>query len=106
MSFELYDLLLQRSRERDEKNIDIDKMCSTINSIALLDDKSSKEHYDELQVLLLHHESLKNNKVLLTKIPYNGIEQQGGRGVKYIFRQLQDPQLQQILYEYILYYSQ
>ena|SRR4029079_4242961 len=106
MEYELYNLLLAKAKERGEKNIDIDKLCSTINAIALLDDKSSKEHYDELQVLLLHHESLKNNKVLLTKTPYGGVEQQGGRGVKYIFRQLNDPQLQQLLNEYIIYYSE
>lgn len=106
MSYELYDFLLARSKERDEKNIEIDKLCQTINNIVLLDDKSSKEHYDELQFLLLYHESLKNNKVLLTKIPYNGIEQQGERGVKYLFRQLNDPQLQQLINEYIIYYSE
>lgn len=106
MSYELYELLLQRSRDRDEKNIDIEKLCLTINSLVLLDEKSSKDHYDELMALILHHEYLKNNKVFLTKVPYNGVEQPGGRGIQYIFRDLKDPQLQQIINEYILYYSE
>lgn len=105
MSYELYDMLAQRVREKNEKNLEIDKLCLTINSIASMDKKSMAEHYEELKALMLHHESIKNKGVLLTKITNGGVEQPGGRGIQYIFNNIKDIQLKQIFNEYIIYYS-
>src|SRR5665648_304521 len=80
--YPLYDELLKRSEEREEKGIDVKRVCTTINNIAqTLSAEETKAHYREIGALILHHELLSNNGVLLSHIPFGGKVMIGGKGV-------------------------
>lgn len=101
----LYDLLLKRVTETQNKNVDITRLCSTINSIG---QNASREeanfHYNWIGSLILHHEILSNNGVLLTTLPFNCKLMTGESGELFTISHL-PPILQQILAEYIDYYA-
>jgi hypothetical protein len=79
--YPLYDELMKQIKEKQNKNIDISTMCSTINSLAFLE--NAHEHYEELYVLLLHHECVENNGILFSKIPNDGKTLPGDNGILY-----------------------
>lgn len=81
--YPLYDELIKQIKENREKNIDLSQMCLTINSLALLDESSANDHYEEIYALLLHHECVENKGILFSKIPNDGKVLPGDNGVLY-----------------------
>jgi hypothetical protein len=104
MSYPLYDFLLQKVKE-ETKQIDIDELCMTLNGLGHTDNQ--QDHYDEIYALMIHHECINNNGILLT-IPFEGKLMPGNKQSKNIlYNNSKLPVLlRQILYEYILYYKQ
>jgi len=99
--YPLYDELLKRVHARAEKTIDIKRICTTINNISLThSQEDASEHYREIGALILHHELLSNNGVLLSPVPYDGRLMAGGKGVLNYIMNL-SPILQQIIAQYI-----
>lgn len=99
--FPLYDELLNDVRSRNEKNIDIKRVCTTINNISqTLSPNDVMEHYREIGALILHHELLQNGGVLLSSVPYGGKVMVGGKGVLHHITNM-PPLLQQIIAQYI-----
>jgi len=103
-SYPLYDELIKRIEEKENKIIDNSQMCATINSLAFMDKKSASEHYEEIYVLLLHHEFIVNQGVLFSKIPNDGKTLPGDNGVLYTAQKL-PVKAKQLVNEYIEYYS-
>lgn len=102
-SYPLYDKLVTDVHARAEKGIDIKRVCTTINNIAQsLPSSDAADHYMEIGALILHHELLTNNGVLLSSIPYDGKVMIGGKGILYYIMNL-PPHLQQIIAQYIEY---
>ena len=100
-SYPLYDELVKRVEARTEKTIDIKRICTTINNISLTHTPSeTTEHYREIGALILHHEYLSNNGVLLSPIPFDGKVMVGGKGVLHFIMNL-PPNLQQIIAQYV-----
>jgi hypothetical protein len=100
-SYPLYDELVRRVEARSEKNIDIGRICSTINNIALTHSvEETTEHYREIAALILHYELLSNNGILLSSVPYDGRVMAGGKGVLHFIMNF-PPLLQQIIAQYI-----
>lgn len=99
--YPLYDELLRRVEARTEKGIDIKRICTTINNIATTHSPGETiEHYREIGSLILHHELLANNGVLLSPVPYEGRVMVGGKGILHSIMNL-PPLLQQIIAQYI-----
>ena len=100
-SYPLYNQLAIQSEARKEKVLDIKRVCTTINNIA---QTSSPEdmaaHYREIGALVLHHEILSNNGVLLSNRPYGAKVMVGGKGLLFNIMNL-PPNLQQIIAQYI-----
>lgn len=104
-SYPLYDELVQKVHERKEKEVDIKRVCTTINNISqTMSPDAAAEHYQEIGALILHHEILTNNGVLLASIPYDGKVMVGGRGILYYITKL-PPMLQQIIAQYVEFFS-
>jgi len=105
MNYPLYDELIKRINETQDKNIDIEQMCLTINSLAYLDKEIAADHYEEIYALLLHHEEVINQGVLFSKIPNDGKPLPGDSGVLYVpAKLLVKPR--QLVDQYLKYYSQ
>ena len=105
--YPLYDELVKRVILRAEKTIDIKRICTTINNIDQThSSKERDEHFREIGALILHHELLSNNGVLLSPVPYDGRVMagsngsNGGKGVLYYIMNL-PPNLQQIIAQYV-----
>ncbi|MEO6066738.1 MAG: hypothetical protein ABIQ41_02010 [Gemmatimonadales bacterium] len=99
--YPLYDELVRRVEFRTEKEIDIKRVCMTINSIATTHTpEQTNEHYREIGALILHHELLTKNGVLLSSVAHEGRVMVGGKGVLYNIMNL-PPLLQQIIAQYI-----
>jgi hypothetical protein len=99
--YPLYDELVRRVDARTEKNIDIRRICTTINNIALSHaPNETSEHYREIGALILHHELLANNGVLLSPAPYDARLMAGGKGLLHYIMNF-PPNLQQILAQYL-----
>lgn len=99
--YPLYDELVRRVEARSEKTIDIRRVCTTINNIAQTHTpKDMAEHYTEIGALILHHELLANNGVLLSPVPYDGRVMVGGKGILNFIMNL-PPNLQQIIAQYV-----
>lgn len=99
--YPLYDELLRRVKARNDKEIDIGRMCTTINNISLnLPSDESNEHYNEIGALILHYHLLYNNGVIVSSTPYDGKLLFGGRGVVYDPKIL-PPLLQHIIAQYV-----
>lgn len=99
--YPLYDELVRRVNARDEKGIDINRVCTTINNIANTHSPDQiQDHYREIHALVLHHELLSNNGVILAHVPYEGKVMVGGKGLLYYIMNF-PPLLQQIIAEYL-----
>lgn len=99
--YPLYDELLKRVEARNEKGIDIKRICTTINGISQsMKTENANHHYEEIAALILHHEISNNNGVLLSSIPYDGRVMTGGKGILHYPMNL-PPLLQQIIAQYI-----
>ena len=99
--YPLYDELLRRVDARLEKGIDIKRVCTTINNIANTHTaEETLDHYREIAALILHHELLANNGILLSSVPYDGRVMVGGKGILYYIMNL-PPLLQQVVAQYV-----
>ena len=99
--YPLYDELVKRAESRTEKAIDIKRICTTINNIAQTSPPDeAAAHYKEIGAIILHHELLTNNGVLLSPIPFDGKVMVGGKGVLHYIMNL-PPNLQQIIAQYV-----
>ena len=103
MVYPLYDELVKLHEACDEK-IDISQTCKTINDLARqLSPEDLDLHYEEIFVLILHYDSLRNEGNSLVEVPYRAKVQHGGRGVLFDMHKI-PPKLQGILYQYIKFY--
>lgn len=99
--YPLYDELYKKIQTRSEKDVDIRKVCTTINNIALTHTpEETEEHYREIEALILHHELLTNNGILLCEVPYDGRLMAGKKGILHSIMNF-PPLLQQIIAQYI-----
>lgn len=106
VSYPLYDYLVKKIDERTEKNIDIRKICTTINSICrTMPSGDMVEHYKEIYALVIHHELLSNGGILLSATPFEPKIMEGGKGILNFIMNF-PPQLQQIIAQYISEYSE
>lgn len=119
MIFPLYDNLLQQVNDlSEEKQIDITRVCYTINNIYKnLPEKDSKYHYKMIGYLIIHHKlltdkidtSLIRNNHLITRsnksiIPYNSQIMMGNKGILLSMEDLPSL-LQKIIAEYVEIFS-
>lgn len=103
--YPLYDHLVQQVEAREDKSIDIKKICSTINNIKqTLPPQEAAEHYKEICALIIHCDILNNGGVLLSQVPFDGKIMAGGKGILYNTINL-PPMLLQIIAQYIEMYS-
>lgn len=103
--FPLYDLLLNRAKERPDNFLDIKCICTTINNIAqTLTAEEANFHYANIGALIIHHDTITNNGTTLSPIPYLGKVMIGSRGILYTIGNL-PVLLQQIISNYLEYYS-
>lgn len=99
--YPLYDKLLQMVEMQKDKSIDIKRLCISINNIASTQSpEDAYEHYKEIAALILHHELVSNNGILLSTVPYDGKVMVGGKGIIYSIMNL-PPLLQRIIAQYI-----
>lgn len=99
--YPLYDTLLKQVESRTEKGIDVKRVCTTINNISqTLHPDAAAEHYREIGALILHHDLINNNGVLLSPVPYDGKVMVGGKGVLHYIMNM-PPLLQQIIAQYV-----
>jgi hypothetical protein len=102
--YPLFDELVRRINERNGTGIDIKIVCNTINNMSQYMPKSEyNKHYDEIEALIIHYHSLQT-KNEMTNI-YDVKLMAGGKGLLYTIEKI-DPHLQQIIAEYLIYYSQ
>jgi len=100
-SYPLYDELLKRVHSRNEKSVDIKRVCTTINNISQThSSEETMEHFREIAALNLHHDVLSNTGFSTGSIPYEGKVMVGGKGLLYQITKL-PPLLQQIIAQYI-----
>ncbi len=101
--YPLYDELSRQVKARTEKSIDIKRICATINNISqTLSADEAYSHYREIGALILHHELLVNNGVLLSSVSHEGKVMVGGKGILYYMIRFPST-LQQIIAQYIEY---
>ena len=99
--YPLYDELLRRVEAREEKSIDIKRVCKTINNISVsLEPADALEHYREIQALIIHYELLSNDGMILSPVPFDGKVMAGRKGILNYIMNL-PPLLQQIIAQYI-----
>ena len=99
--YPLYDHLVSQVSQRTETNIDIKRVCVTINNIGqTLNQEDALEHYQEIGALILHHEAITNGNVILSCVPYDSKVMVGGKGILHYIMNL-PPVLQQIIAQYI-----
>lgn len=101
--YPLYDKLAAMVDSNPDEPIDITKLDTTINSLAQMLPNDYKEHYAEIQALILHHEAMSNGTIL-TPLPYGQRPIAGTRGIIVTTSKLPD-RLQRILAAYITHYS-
>ena len=87
--YPLYDDLVKKVEMRKEKNIDINRICSTINNIerAIVNPGDSMseikekayQHYREINMLICYHHILTTG--IENPIPYDNKVMVGGKGV-------------------------
>lgn len=98
--YPLYDYLMTQINNQP---IDLHQVGLTINGIAELED--ANDHYQEIQALILHHESVINSNIVFSKIPHEGKVLPGDKGLLYVLAKL--PLItKQLIYQYLIYYSQ
>lgn len=101
--FPLYDRLLEKVKNNPNESIDLVKLCSTITNIKTLDHPCSDMHFNNIAILIIHHELLTGGSLVSTR-PYGMGVFTGGKGL--IVKILNLPKLLQlIISEYIKEYS-
>ena len=104
MQYPLYDKLLAEVRCKEEKNIDMNKICTLINNLSLMDTEESTQHYEEIQAIIIHHDLVHNDGILLSLVPNEGKLMPGGKSILYTLIKLPNL-LRQIIAQYIEFYS-
>jgi hypothetical protein len=101
--YPLYDQLATRVDRNPAEPIDVTKLDTTINSLAQMLPNDYKEHYAEIQALILHHEVISHGTIL-TPLPYGQRPIAGTRGIIVTTSKLPE-RLQRILAAYIAHYT-
>lgn len=97
--YPLYDDLVNQVANNKNKNFDIKCVCDTINMLSQTSDNAI-EIYREIGALILHHNIINNNGVLVDQIPYGGKVMVGGKGLLMTIMNL-PADLQQIIAQFI-----
>lgn len=100
--YPLYEKLLEEIKKKEDVPINVMNCCEAINNIALLD--HPEEHYQEIQALIMHHDALHHDNILLSKTPNDGYVLPSGKDVMYQFNKCPGV-LKKIIIEYLLFYS-
>jgi hypothetical protein len=96
--YPLYDQLLASVTARGAYDVDIKRVCNTINNLSqYLTAAHANEHYGEIQALIIHHEAMNGG---LQPVPYGGTIMVGGKGVLNRIENM-PPVLQRIIAEYV-----
>jgi hypothetical protein len=101
IKYPLYDELQRLVNEKEDKSIDVNSVCLTLNAISRLTQIEQTEH----AALILHHEMIENKGVLLTVIPYDGKLMPGNKNILFSFVKL-PLALKQIIAQYIDYFKE
>ena len=103
--YELYEML-ERLAEENNRTIDLNSICFTINDISQqMPTEASMEHIYEIGGLIKRYEHQHGgNLVSNMVVSYNGKIMAGGKGLLYVLENL-PVLLQQIIAEYLVYYS-
>ncbi len=116
MIFPLYDDLLEQANNlNEEKQIDISRVCYTINNIYKnLPEKDTKYHYKMIGYLIIHHKFMNDIDPLPVRqivtrtnnsiIPYNTQIMMGNKGILSTMEDL-PPLLQKIIAQYVEMFS-
>jgi len=105
MSYPLFDHLSRLVHQRQDKYIDIKTVCTTINNFSLyMSSTEYLDHYEEISAIILHYDVINNGSMILSPNPYDSKIMPGGRGILNYIINL-PPFLQQIIAQYIEYYS-
>ena len=103
LQYPLYDELLRRVNEKEDKTFNAHEICMTLNAIARMSPEHQKLHYEEIAALILHHELVDNNGIRLLYIPYEGKQMPNDN---ILHNSTKFPLLlKYIIVEYINYYS-
>jgi hypothetical protein len=97
--YPLYDNLVTQVTNNQGKNIDIKRICNTINMLSQVSDDGF-ELYREIGALIIHHHILHNEGNIVDQVPYGGKVMVGGKGVLMTIINL-PPLLQQIIAQFI-----
>lgn len=101
-NYPLYDILVERVNNRENKVIDIGTVCATINNIeSTLTKEQAESHYKEIYGLIVHHELKSNGHLSNGSLPYNSSTMISGKGILFDITKL-PALLQQIIAEYII----
>lgn len=102
VSYPLYDTLLTSVMSRGNYDVDIKRVCNTINGLSQnLSPADANAHYAEIQALIIHHDALTRGIVSTpASVPYGGTVMVGGKGVLNRIENM-PPVLQRIIAEYI-----
>lgn len=104
IKYPLYEELLTIVKQKENKTFNANEICMTLNAISRMDSDSQKAHYEEIAGLILHHELVNNNGILLLSIPYDGKQMPNNNNILHNF--IKFPLLlKYIIVEYIEYYS-
>lgn len=104
LPYPLYDQLVSNLSLREEKSIDLKKICATIKKISETSTPDeTNEHYREIAALILHHEMITHGSI--SEVPFGGKLMPGSMGTLNYMLNL-PPLLQQILAQYLLESSQ
>lgn len=99
--YPLYDKLKAKINLDSNKEIDVKRMCTTINNITKTNNPEQiSNHYKEIFALVFHHELVTNNGNLSAIVPYDGKLMVGGKGILFYTDKL-PPQLVQIISQYL-----
>lgn len=97
--YPLYDDLVKQVASNQDKNIDIKRICNAINMLSQTSE-DALELYREIAALIIHHDIINNNGILLDQVPYGGKVMVGGKGLLMTIMNL-PPSLQQIIAQFI-----
>jgi hypothetical protein len=96
--YPLFTLLEKKVKENNSKEIDINKLCTTINNI------TDSKHYEEILALIYYYEKLDHNGNTLSKLPYDSKMITKDKGIIINIKSLPTTLLY-IIAEYIQYYK-
>jgi hypothetical protein len=95
--YPLYDNLVTQVTSNQNKNVDIKRICNTINTLSQTSE-DALELYREIATLIIHHNILHNEGS--DQVPYGGKIMVGGKGILMTIANL-PPLLQQIIAQFI-----